>query len=194
MMCKIDIEWDNPPELPSRVVIEDLSSEGHLRVLEVLDHFPELAGKHLRYRWAPKLLSSRAYVSNDVLSFAEQTPSYHIIAHETMHVVQGIRLGVPCGERSCDLYTIARHDLFNDSPPCYLRIPVFDTISMYEIVKPVMRPLAIQAIEERARGNRQYLIWWERRIFEFAQSKRSRSFIHLPINFPQNPPDDSQYK
>jgi hypothetical protein len=161
----------SPPDAPDTVVVEGLSSEGHLRVLEVLEHFPELAGKHLRYRWAPKLLSCTAYVSGDVLSFAQQTPSYHVIAHETMHVVQGLRVGVPCGERSCDLWTIARADLFNDVPPCYLRVPVFDTISMYRAVKPVMRPLALQAIEERARGNRRYLVWWERRVLEYAESQ-----------------------
>lgn len=183
MMCNIDIDWENPHEAPSKVVVEGLSSEGHLRVLEVLEHFPELVGKHLRYRWAPKLLSSRAYVSNGVLSFVDQTPSYHIIAHETMHIVQGLRVGVPCGERSCDLWTIARADLFNDVPPCYLRTPVFDTIPMFETVKPVMRPLALQAIGERAGGNRRYLVWWERRVFEYAQSQYPPGSIL--VSYPQ---------
>ncbi len=48
--------------------------------------------------------------------------TYFTIGHELTHLVQFMGK-IPQGERSADLYTLARSTLFLDEPPCYLKIP-----------------------------------------------------------------------
>ncbi len=81
-----------------------------------------------------------------------------VLAHETMHAVQWMRRSVPHGERSCDVFTLARLpiELFPKKKAFYVKIPqrLLSDPSM-------IRDLANQAISRRRNGLRRYITWFE---------------------------------
>jgi hypothetical protein len=88
--------------------------------------------------------------------------TYLTFGHELTHFIQ--RLGIiPHGEKPCDIWTLARDPIFLDRPPFYLRIParISDNWSIYAAK---VRALCIEAIEQRANGRRQYIVWLENEI------------------------------
>ncbi len=88
----------------------------------------------------------------------------HTIAHELTHLLQADGR-VPGGERSCDLFALARHPSLNDSRPNYLDIPddLFDERGYYTRTgwPTVLYESARRAIDERASGRRTYIRWFE---------------------------------
>ena len=92
---------------------------------------------------------------------------YFTIAHELTHLLQARDL-VPRGERACDLWAVARSPLLIDCPPSYLRLPrrfgARRRISLDEAT--LLHRIARAAIERRERGDRRYLIGFERRAAE----------------------------
>jgi hypothetical protein len=89
--------------------------------------------------------------------------SHHTIAHEFIHVLQGSD-GIPGGERSCDVYAMARHWTLNDSIPTYVKIPksFHDTSGcISEAHARLMFDAASRAIAQRHRGLRNYITFFE---------------------------------
>jgi hypothetical protein len=88
--------------------------------------------------------------------------SYHLLGHELTHFVQ--RLGtIPSGETQCDIWTLARHPIFCDEPPAYLRIP-HAVEDAWKDHSATIRQLCIEAITERRYGRRKYIVWLEAHI------------------------------
>jgi hypothetical protein len=89
------------------------------------------------------------------------------IAHELTHLLQARGL-VPRGERSCDLWALARSPMLNDSPPGYLRVP--PALRARRALEPreatLLHELARAAIEARGRGEARYLNGFERALAE----------------------------
>ncbi|MGH7741702.1 MAG: hypothetical protein ACRENS_06735, partial [Candidatus Eiseniibacteriota bacterium] len=83
------------------------------------------------------------------------------VAHEFTHLLQARGL-VPGGERSCDLWALARSPLLVDQPPSYLKLPRH---MRYQPPTPeqaqVMCTLAREAIAARAAGRARYLANFE---------------------------------
>ena len=85
------------------------------------------------------------------------------IAHELMHLLQG-RNGIPKGERSCDIYAMARHESLCDEAPHYLKIPpsfLDDRKHFHPWARPPVHALAREAIVRRGKGLRRYISWFE---------------------------------
>jgi len=91
--------------------------------------------------------------------------AYFTIAHEMTHLLQARGL-VPQGERSCDLWALARSPLVIDGWPGYLEMPRalrarrevdFDAATF-------LHRAAIAAIAGRASGRRRYLTDFERAV------------------------------
>ena len=89
-------------------------------------------------------------------------PTYYVLGHELTHFVQEIS-DIPSGERQCDVYTVARDQLFLDRPPGYLTIKktIRDNWTLYA---DDVRKLCIEAINQRSSGRRQYIVWLEKEI------------------------------
>ena len=68
----------------------------------------------------------------------------------------GLR-GVPAGEVRCDVWTLARSELFLDDPPTYLCHQLWTRSNWPRHARRV-RELCIEAINGR-RTNRRYLMW-----------------------------------
>ena len=89
------------------------------------------------------------------------------IAHEFVHLLQARGL-VPRGERSCDLWALARSPLLVDHAPGYLELPravrrqrPLDTGTAVALSR-----LAREAIAAREAGDRRYLVRFERAVAE----------------------------
>ena len=113
----------------------------------------------------------------------EYTPGFAVatftIAHEFIHLLQARGLA-PQGERSCDLWALARSPLIIDCPPSYLALP-----RALRARKTVDAPtasllcrMAREAIERRERGDRRYLARFER---EFAAEWAGRRVAATPV-------------
>jgi hypothetical protein len=89
------------------------------------------------------------------------------IAHELTHLLQARGL-VPRGERACDLWALARSPLLVDAPPGYLRVPAAlrrrSALSAAE--SAMLHRAARGALEARGRGERNYLLRFEREVAE----------------------------
>jgi hypothetical protein len=81
-----------------------------------------------------------------------------VLAHETMHAVQYVDRKIPHGERSCDLFMLARlpANLYPKSRDFYVKVP---QKVMYS--PEVIMETARKAIELRQRGMRNYITWFE---------------------------------
>lgn len=86
------------------------------------------------------------------------------IAHEMTHLLQARRL-IPLGERSCDLWALARSPLLIDCVPCYLKIP---KSIRQQAVTPghaaLLHEEARRAIAAREQGDRRYIARFEREV------------------------------
>ncbi|MDH3215323.1 MAG: hypothetical protein OEN01_03410 [Candidatus Krumholzibacteria bacterium] len=125
--------------------------------------FPELGGRSIRVGLT-RVASGMAIPGGDEMWLNPNQVSYHAIAHEFVHLLQG-RHGIPSGERSCDLFSLARHWTLNDTPPYYLRIPEGFVDKSGRIKSPHARTIyevARRAVDLKQRGTRQYIAFFEK--------------------------------
>jgi len=151
-----------------RVATPDLAG----RLQRALALFPELDGRKITVGLTsnPRLHGS-AEAENWLIRLnptRRSGSSYFTIGHELTHLLQKPGLGlVPAGEVQCDIWTLARSDLFLDDMPSYLRVPC--RRRAWPVHARAVRSLCIRAIDERRR-HRLYIVWLEREIRQyFAQ-------------------------
>ena len=96
-----------------------------------------------------------------------------VLAHETMHAVQHIDRTIPFGERSCDLFMLARLpvELYPLRRDFYLKVPE----GLIRQRSGAIRETALRAISLRAEGLRNYMVWFEQELKRISvTSNRSR--------------------
>jgi hypothetical protein len=184
-----------------------------------LPYFPELSGKTITVGYTRKHLGSatiiyhRGAVSRLVIRLKVRKLTYQTIGHELTHLVQGLSRGdrrsrsslhakhIPSGEKQCDIWTLARHELFCDDAPTYLRLPRVMRERWINYAKEA-RQLCIAAIEKRS-SFRLYIRWLEAEIRKLAQTplpeKSEPKQLSLPfggVNFspPFEPPLTSAHR
>jgi hypothetical protein len=132
------------------------------KVRYVRRFFPELDGLALKIGLT-RTAAGLAELEGDRLWLNPNRLSLHTIAHELTHLLQGRGL-VPHGERSCDLFALAREVTLVDAMPAYLRVPgvLGDQRGWLKPgVAPALHRIAVEAADRRARGERRYLRWFE---------------------------------
>lgn len=94
--------------------------------------------------------------------FRRRMVTYFTIGHELTHLLQppGLPL-IPSGEVQCDIWTLARDELFLDEKPTYLEVKC-DGRSWRRHARAVQR-LCRRAIAERSL-NRHYIVWLRRQL------------------------------
>jgi hypothetical protein len=103
--------------------------------------------------------------------------TYATIGHELTHLLQRPGLGVvPYGEEQCDIWTLARSDLFLDDVPFYLCAHLWRKKTWPNYAKAV-RSLCIEAIRLRA-TNRRYKAWLEDAIQGHVNANLVSSAVH----------------
>ncbi len=136
--------------------------------------FPELQGKNITVGYTRAHLGS-ALIPRDIA--AELTIRLHVrkltyntIGHELTHLLQGLshlddstaNARIPGGEKQCDIWTLARSELFCDDAPTYLKLPLVVRTHWPQYAQ-LIRRLCIAAIEKRA-THRLYIRWLEEQI------------------------------
>jgi hypothetical protein len=103
--------------------------------------------------------------------------SHHTIAHELIHLLQRRDLGIPSGEKACDVFSLARHWTLNDDRPSYVRTPV--TIMgggelVSEAVARMLFEVAAESLLRRAQGHRHYIAYFEQEVERRSPAPASR--------------------
>ncbi len=127
---------------------------------DAVSHFPEFQGKGIFVGYTKRY--GEADSCRLLIRLNPRKLSYYVIGHELTHLVQGMknRLGesaIPKGEVSCDIWTIARSDLFLDEPPGYLGVGRRVLLD-WKAHRDRVRNLCIEAIERR-NVHRHYIQW-----------------------------------
>jgi hypothetical protein len=140
-------------------------------------YFPELEGETITVG-ITKAASGMAIPGGTRIWLNPSRLSYHTIAHELMHLLQCRNLGIPAGEKACDVFALARHWTLNDEKPSYVRFPpniMNEKGRIPEDGAKLAFAVAREAITRRANGLRTYISFFE---YELARRIDDRDTAH----------------
>jgi hypothetical protein len=160
------------------------------RVIDMLQNalrcFPELKGKKITVGYTAAHLGSALVplrpeaAAKLTIRLKVKTLTYNTVGHELTHLLQGLskihfKAGaavetIPYGEKQCDIWTLARSNLFCDDAPTYIRLPR-SIRENWPVYAESVRRLCIAALEKR-KSHRLYIQWLESRIKALAQRPR----------------------
>jgi hypothetical protein len=153
-----------PRVVASRVLQRHRSKNDVLRRVDyVRRYFPELDGETITVGLT-RAASGMAIPGGNRIWLNPSRLSYHTIAHELVHLLQCRDLGIPSGERACDVFSLARHWTLNDDRPSYIRVPMRLLDDRGRLADPQARivfEVAREAVAQRAHGMRHYLSFFE---------------------------------
>jgi hypothetical protein len=172
------------------------------RVLAMLERsltwFPELQGLTItvgvtRTNLGSAVLLRKASETKLTIRLNVRKLSYQTIGHEFMHLSQGLarerielRRGpatkIPSGEKQCDVWTLARSQLFCDDPPTYLRLPKEVRENWRRYARSI-RSLCVAAIIRRE-TNRFYIRWLETEIRRLVSRRPAAGREGLQLSLP----------
>lgn len=163
-----------------------LNRRTHEMIERSLQLFPELRGTTITVGYTRKHLGSATVIHRQgkllrlIIRLRARKVTYQTIGHELTHLLQGLAYGgcpaavdakkVPAGEAQCDIWTLARHPLFCDDAPTYLRLPRSVRDNWAEYAARV-REICIAAIDKR-RTHRFYIRWLEGELSRLARTRR----------------------
>lgn len=135
---------------------------------ESISFFPELNPKAVKFGLRTTCVASaqtyRFEDNQDFMSFGvnpTEVTRYYTMGHELMHFEQAIS-DIPSGEKQCDVWTMAKNEIFVDKAPRYIDIPTIIR-KYWGLYKYDVRRLSIEAIERRKK-ERRYIQWMETEI------------------------------
>jgi hypothetical protein len=175
-------------EMPLRLtplMKKRLTRRASAMIERALDYFPELKGKTITVGYTRAHLGSASVVyragavSRLIIRLKVRKLTYQTIGHELTHLVQGLARGerlklrfkgdhrIPLGEKQCDIWTLARHRLFCDDAPTYVKMPRVIRERWVDYAEDV-RQLCLAAIDKR-QHNRLYIRWLESELRQLAR-------------------------
>jgi hypothetical protein len=162
-----------------------------------LKHFPELQDKvitvgYTRVHLGSAVMSRRRNCEpNLIIRLRVRNLTYQTIGHELTHLVQGLSLGdrpppanerIPTGETQCDIWTLARHALFCDDAPTYIKLP--RTVrELWPQYAGAVHRLCVAAIDKR-RSFRPYIRWLETEIASLMRAARREKSAPAQLTLP----------
>jgi hypothetical protein len=163
---QLDLE-PHAPETEPYVLTSVMRRHRHRAAVELklrytLNFFPELEGRPFGVGLTRQALGL-ASLDDFAIWLNPSGLTLHTITHELTHLLQAQGL-VPGGERSCDVYALARHPSLNDARPNYLNLPDLMFDEKHRVRRGWARVLyesAARALRERAGGRRTYIRWFE---------------------------------
>ncbi len=137
-----------------------ISPELRYQIGRALEEFPELGDRTVTVGLTAMPGIDGLAVAEEMrvrLNVNRRRVSYFTIGHELMHLLQRPGLGiVPAGEVQCDIWTLARSELFLDEKPCYLELAC--RRRAWPRHAHTVRRLCRQALDVRRR-DRRYILW-----------------------------------
>jgi hypothetical protein len=162
-----------------------------------LKYFPELQGKTVTVGYTRVHLGSavmsrkRNSAPQLVIRLKVRSLTYQTIGHELTHLVQALSLGdqpppayerIPTGETQCDIWTLARHALFCDDAPTYIKMPRVMR-ELWPNYAVAVRRLCTAAIDKRS-SFRLYIRWLESEIAALARAPRREKTAPAQLTLP----------
>ena len=165
-----------------------------------LPYFPELNGRTITVGYTRKHLGSasiiyrRGQIARLIIRLKVRKLTYQTIGHELTHLAQALARGdgsqldsvdrqkIPSGEKQCDIWTLARHELFCDDPPTYIKIPRIMRERWLDYAESVRR-LCIAAIEKRS-TQRLYIQWLETSLGKLAEAPPRQKILPTQLILP----------
>lgn len=181
MQLQLDLVSHENAEAP-RVVASAVLRRHRLRndVLRRVDYvrrfFPELDGETITVGLT-RAASGMAVPGGSRIWLNPSRLSHHTIAHELIHLLQRRNLGIPSGEKACDVFSLARHWTLNDERPSYLRVPrslYGERGAVSEQIGRELFDLAAEALARREQGHRRYIAYFEQEIQRRSTAPASR--------------------
>lgn len=168
-----------PPRVVASTVLRKHRQKNDvLRGVEyVRRYFPELDGETITIG-ITKAASGMAIPGGKRIWLNPSRLSYHTISHELMHLLQCRDLGIPAGEKACDVFSLARHWTLNDERPSYVRFPrriVDEKGRISEESAKLIFAVARESVIERSNGLRNYISFFE---CELARRVDDRDTAH----------------
>lgn len=154
------------------------------RVEYVRRFFPELDGETITVGLT-RAASGMAVPGGSRIWLNPSRLSHHTIAHELTHLLQRRDLGIPSGEKACDVFSLARHWTLNDERPSYVRVPrslCDERGAVSERIGRLLFELAIDALARREQGHRRYLAHFEQEVERRGPalaSSENRAFVAI---------------
>ncbi len=128
------------------------------KVRKALLHYPELEGKRIIVAYDGYHSGSASL--SDYIVHLKRRPKYFTIGHELTHLVQ-FHLGmIPKGEVQCDIYTIARSELFLDLQPGYF---TWTNKVDWDTYRLEIHRICKEGVKLR-QNNRKYIYWIRKEI------------------------------
>ncbi|UCF08632.1 MAG: hypothetical protein JSW28_02785 [Thermoplasmata archaeon] len=160
------------------------------RLNEARNFFPELEEETIKVGITVNV-PGKADPKNKGVYFRSRNVSYYVMGHELTHLLQGMGR-VPSGERSCDLYTLAREVEFCDESPNYIKVPKRlldgDGFIRREF-RGMVHETAKTAINLKAQGKRRYIAWFEKTLEDICMVEEMT--IDEPTQTRKDGPDSS---
>ncbi len=177
-----------PPRVVASRVLQKhrLRNDVLRRVAYVRRYFPELEGETITVGLT-RAASGMAIPGGTQIWLNPSRLSYHTIAHELMHLLQRRELGIPSGEKACDVFSLARHWTLNDERPSYARVPVeiFDAAGrLADREARLVFAVAREAVVLRGRGMRTYISFFEHELRRRLRDERARGPVLTVIQRP----------
>jgi hypothetical protein len=177
-----------------------LSRRAEEMIESSLPHFPELEGRTITVGYTRRHLGSAtvAYrngaISRLIIRLKVRKLTYQTVGHELTHLVQalahaepmrnsfGDRTRIPSGEKPCDIWTLARHEVFCDDPPTYLRLPRVMR-ELWPRYAAAVRALCMAAIDKR-KTYHPYIQWLETEIRKLAAAPVTEKPVDRQLKLP----------
>ena len=155
------------------------SKKGQSRFLKRLDvvrsYFPELVGETVKVGITINAPGKADIIGKGVF-FRSRNVSYYVMGHELTHLLQGSG-HVPKGERSCDLFTLARRVEFCDEAPNYIKVPrrlLDDKGYIRKEFRGMVHETAKASLVRRKMGRKNYITWFEKELSDICGDVISR--------------------
>jgi len=135
------------------------------RLNEARSYFPELEGETVKVGITINAPGKADIVGKGVF-FRSRNVSYYVMGHELTHLLQGSG-HVPKGERSCDLFTLARRVEFCDEAPNYIKVPkrLLDGRGyIRKEFRGMVHETAKAALVRKEMGRKNYIAWFEKEL------------------------------
>jgi hypothetical protein len=139
------------------------------RLDKARDFFPELEGYTIKVGITLNV-DGKADSKSKAIFFKSRNVSYYVIGHELTHLLQEMEL-VPKGERSCDIFTLARRVEFCDEAPNYVKVPgrfLNENRKIRREFRGMVHETAKTAVLMRGMGRRNYISWFEKNLEDVA--------------------------